>query len=284
MESVGGQDRMCFCRHADCRRLSVRTLLVAAALAVAVTGCARPKGDFGRAVRSTIHDDLMPSMGASSARERGEPVSKFNLTNDERVLRDRSWAIVSPPHSRDWHGAEKAELQRTRIYGEVDRTLDPGNYYELLRTDKYRSSDARYDRVINDINSDIALVEPFHVVLRRVLAADAERLRVVRASLTAIPEDRKNAFARVDENKKLQNWVCRSLMFRLSAYRHAIDRLEIETPSDRLFDANRAWRHLAAAIKAAQDASAASPVRLSAEPRKSRIASGWGMDDTVPQK
>ncbi len=251
---------------------------------LALTGCARPKGDFGRTKSSTIHDDVMPSMGTYSARRRGEPVSNFNLTNDERELRDRSWAIVGPPHAADWAADQKAEGQRTRLLGEVDRTLDPKTYYDYLRKDSYQSSDARYDRVINDMRSDKKLVDPFYVVLKRVLAADAERARVARASITATSEERRSAQARVDENIRLQNWVCRALRFRLQAYRNAVDRLEIETPSDRLFEVNLAWRRLDTAIDAAQKATAESFATTQQTVRPSRFASQWANEDKVPQK
>lgn len=251
--------------------------------AIALTGCARPKGDFGRAQASTIHDDVLPSMGTSAARERGEPVSNFNLTNDEQEMRQRSWAIVSPPHARDWQAAQKAEGQRTRNLGEVDRTNDPDTYSDLLRDDKYKSSDARYDRVINDIRSDQKLVDPFYAVLQRVLAADAERGRAARASITATEEERKSAFARIDENRRLQNWVCRALRFRLKAYRIAIERLKIETPSDRLFKANLAWRRLDEAVRAAQNATAKTALGPQATVRASRFATQWE-EVKVPQK
>lgn len=266
------------------RRGNSAVIGVALAIVLAVTGCARPTGDFGRAKTSTIHDDVLPAVGTSMARQRGEPVSGFNFTNDERELRDRSWAIVSPPHSKDWLAAQKAGAQRTRLLGEADRTLDPKSYYDYLRRDPYRSSDARFDRVINDIRSDKKLVDPFYDVLKRVLSADAERARVARASSTATLKERRAAHARVEENIQIQNWVCRALRFRLKAYRNAIDRLEIETPSKRLFEANLAWRRLSEAIDAAQNATAGSSIVSQRRVRPSRFASQWASDDRVPQK
>ena len=139
---------------------------------------------------------MMPAVGKVMARGREEPVSNFNYTDDEREFRDRAWAIVSPMHGRDWLAANKAELQRTRIVGEVDRTLDPETYYKLLRSDRYQSSEARYERVIHDIRSDQGLLDPFYALLLQVQAADAERIRVVRASMSATPKERHDARAR----------------------------------------------------------------------------------------
>ncbi|MDN3719741.1 hypothetical protein QW131_12595 [Roseibium salinum] len=53
--------------------------------ATALSACTRPTGDFGRAKPSVIHDDLMPAVGNEAARLRGDPVSKFNYTNDEKA-------------------------------------------------------------------------------------------------------------------------------------------------------------------------------------------------------
>ncbi|MCW2307909.1 hypothetical protein [Rhodobium gokarnense] len=260
-------------------------VLAAAIVAIALAGCARPKGDFGRAERTVVHDQMMPAVGKVMARGREEPVSDFNYTDDEREFRDRTWSIVRPMHARDWLAANKAELQRTRIVGEVDRTLDPETYYKLLRSDRYQSSEARYERVILDIRSDQDLLDPFYALLLKVQAADAERIRVARASMSATPKERHDARARVAENRQLQEWACRSLRFRLIAYRNAIDRLEIETPSKRLFEANTAWRRLASAVKACATAGTASAQRVAAEERPSRFATGgWGTMTKPQQK
>jgi len=263
---------------------SPAVFVAAVMVALSLAACARPTGDFGRAKPSVVHDTIMPAIGTSNARGRNEPVSDFNLTNDEREFRDRAWALVSPPHTHDWIGAVKAEGQRTRILYEADRSLDPEKYYQLLREDRYQSSDARYDRVIHDINADIDLVGPFYVVMRRVIATDAERLRVVNASVDATDKERKSAYARVYENRATQDWACRALIYRLRSYRNAIDRLEIETPSDRLFETNQAWRHLAAVAKDCGNGAAGAAVAQQPAERPSRIATGWGIEQNVPQK
>ena len=215
-------------------------LLVMAGLALA--GCARPTGDFGRAKPSVVHDTLMPTVGAGAAAVRGAPVSLFNLTDDEKLLRDLSWSIVRPPHALDWYGQVLAELQRTRIVGRVDDlAVAPKNYYRILRLERYRSTEARYARVANDALADAEAVKPFYATACRVFAADEERLKAAERMDDLTRFDHANIRNRVEENRNVVAWGWRSLNYRLAAYRYAIERLQIETPSmERVFTVNQA--------------------------------------------
>ena len=87
-----------------------------ALVALAVTACGRPTGDFGRAEPSFLHDTLLPAAGKLTAEYvRKEPVSGFPLTDDEIELRNRAWAFVRAPHVRDWWLDSLVEGERTRI-------------------------------------------------------------------------------------------------------------------------------------------------------------------------
>ncbi len=202
-----------------------------AALAIVLAGCLRPTGDFGRARPSFVNDQIAPMIGLASASARGEAVSLYNLTDDERELRDLSWSIVRPPHARDWvHGAA-AELERTRLLGPVDLYLDPRAYYGILRLERYRSSEARYARVADDALADAEAVRPFYAAACRVFAADEERLNVANRLQNITENSARLAANRVEENRNVVAWGWRALQFRLAAYRYALDRLQIETPS-----------------------------------------------------
>ncbi len=270
-------------------RTHARTaVLVALAVSFGLSACARPTGDYGRARPSVIHDKVMPAAGDrltdvrryfASKDGRYLPVSNFNMTDDERELRNRSFAIVRPPHAKDWIAANLVEGQRTRILAPIDTKLDPADYYKYLRKDKFRSSEARYVRLISDMRADTELVGPFYELARKVMAADEERMRVVHATPTLTAEQRAMTKSRVDENLARIRWVWRALRFRLKAYRIAIDGLEVETPSVRIYDANLAWRRLAAAIADAE-AGNLDTERLEAGPvRPSRLMKRWANDD-----
>lgn len=260
-------------------------------LAVAVSGlalgaCSRPEGDFGRAKPSVFHDAVMPLAGEQTARKRGEPVSKFNLTNDEELLRDRAWGLIRPPASKDWIGGTKVELARTRVLPEADGRVPPDLYYIFLRSDKFRSSDARYDRLSADARADSKLVLPFCEVARRVKAADAERLRALDNREIVTEEIYNGAKARVWENRKYIDWVTQALDYRVAAYKIAVRSLEIETPSsNRLWQANTSIRDLEQVVKLAENGCEPEKGDQMAAPiKKSRIFTGWGTERPAPKK
>ncbi|PTW57671.1 hypothetical protein C8N35_110150 [Breoghania corrubedonensis] len=277
-------------RAAPIRSLTaaLQAMLVAVLAAGLPGGCARPTGDFDRATPNVMHDEILPEAGRVMAAKRGEPTSTFNLTDQEEELRNRAWALIRPASSRDWVDATATEAQRTRIIKPIDDKLDPRIYYMYLRSDKFSSSQTRYDRVISDISGDTDLVRPFCQLAVRVEDMDAERLNATNRRPDLKPEEYAAAVGRVNENRRIISWVTRALKFRLVAYRHAIDRLEIETPSrDRVWDANTAWRHLAGEVAFASGGCREKPqsgAEADARARKSRIYTHWGNERPAPVK
>ncbi|WP_208976975.1 hypothetical protein [Stappia sp. ES.058] len=257
-----------------------------ALVALALAACQRPTGDFGRASPSVIHDKILPMAGDELAAERGEPVSKFNLTDDEQELRDRAWTLIRPPSSQDWIEGTRTELIRTRIIPEIGGKADPDRYYAYLRSDRYASSEVRYDRVAADATADAALVEPFCRVVMRVDAADQERLRALGRRDVSSEEELAGAQARVWENRRHIDWAYQALRHRLTAYRQAIDSLEIETPSsDRVWDANVAWKRLAAEIvRLHKGCDTVNRYGQETVQRRSRIYDNWGTERAAPKK
>lgn len=263
-----------------------RPVLLALALGLIAAGCSRPTGDFGRAAPSVIHDKVMPAAGEQSARLRGDPVSKFNLTNDEKLMRDRGWGLIRPPWTKDWIGGTIVELSRTRVLPEVEGRVPVDLYYLFLRSDKFRSSDARYDRVASDADGDAKLVRPFCEVALRVQTADRERLRVLANKPLTTEEMYAGAKARVWENRVMITWVGQALRYRIRAYQKALDGLEIETPSaDRLWKANNAIRTLEAEVRLAEKGcDAQKRYGEDKDLKRSRIYTGWGLERKAPVK
>lgn len=251
-----------------------------------LVACSRPTGDFDRAAPSFVHDEILPVIGQNAALNRKEPVSNFNLTNDEELLRDRGWTLIRPPATQDWIEGSRVELERTRILPEADRALDPSRYYAFLATDHYRSSDARYERVAVDALADADSVLPFCEVAERVGAADEERLRALGRRSITTQEELEGAQARVWENQRYVDWAMLSLRYRLKSYRHAIDALEIETPSKaKVWDANAAWKRLAAEIVFLEKGcEGIKNFDRELEAKRSRIYTGWGLEGPVQKK
>ena len=59
-----------------------------------VTACARPVGDFGRAERNVLNDEVLPAIGNTLS-----DGSRFNLADQEIEMRDRVWRYLVAPHA-----------------------------------------------------------------------------------------------------------------------------------------------------------------------------------------
>jgi len=257
-------------------------MLVAAGLAA----CVRPTGDFDRARPSVIHDKVMPTAGDEAARLRGDPVSKFNYTNDEKLMRNRGWTLIRPPWTKDWIGGTMVELSRTRVLPETEGRVPPDLYLIFLRSDRFQSSDARYDKIASDASGDAELVMPFCEVALRVKKADDERLRVLANQPVTTEETYEGAKARVWENRVMIKWVGQALRYRIIAYKKALAGLEIETPTrDRVWKVNNAIRELEGQVKIAEAGCDPNTRYGVDEPvRRSRIYKGWGLERAPVQK
>lgn len=259
-----------------------RTPLVLVATFLALAGC-RQTGDFGRAEPNIINDTLMPAAGTVIAEYgRREQVSHFNGTDREQLLRDRAWALVMPPHVGDWITETVVELQRSRILPAMDSRFDPRAYYAFLRNDRFRSSEARWQRFIADMTADRMLVGPFWQVAHEQMQDDRLRLQALDARREGTAEELKNAYARIDENARVVDWVWRSLRLRVAAYRNAGERMAVETPSGLWVNAQVALRDLEQAIANAQAGGLAPTIALRTRP--GRVLKPNVPDEPVPQK
>ncbi|GAB2183186.1 hypothetical protein [Roseibium sp. LAB1] len=278
----GNADKSATAFLAESGRRQGQGAIAAAAMlfAVSLAACTRPTGDFDRARPSVIHDRVMPAAGNEAARLRGDPVSKFNYTNDEKLLRNRGWTLIRPPWTKDWIGGTMVELSRTRVLPEVEGRVPPDLYLIYLRSDKFQSSDARYDKIAADASGDAELVMPFCEVALRVKTADDERLRVLQNKPVKTEETYEGAKARVWENRVMIKWVGQALRYRIIAYKKALDGLEIETPTrDRVWKVNNAIRELEGQVRIAEAGCDPDKRYGDDKPvRRSRIYTGWGTE------
>lgn len=251
-----------------------------------LAGCFSQTGDFGRPHSGPLREKVLPVLGKANARARAEPVSYYNHTDNEKRLGRRATYLQNPPHARDWLGRAVTELETTRFVSGFGRAHAPDRYYGFLRSDRFRSSQSRYERLKFDITSDSELVMPFYATARTVMLDDRERILATRRRRDLTALEVSNARGRVYENNLTISQVGAALDYRLAAYRYAIDRMEIETPSDQILSANRAWRFLSAAIlagkkKLQRQNGKAPPDTIH---RRSRIYTGPFDEGPVPQK
>ena len=223
----------------DGRRRSNTCSAVAALAALLLSACAE-SGDFGRPRPSVWSDDVLPTIGSAAAQARGEPVSRLPLTDAEDALRDRAWRFVMPAHERSWFDRSLAVLVRSRVVPVAHRPLDHEAYADALMGEAFRSPASRYNRLAGDILADAKLAAPFAATAERVLADDRTRLAAF-AFVGDLPEERAEAAVmRVAENQCVIAWVRQESIDRLTAYRHALERLVIEAPQPEAIAAERA--------------------------------------------
>lgn len=206
-----------------------RRRIAAIGLAAALAGCA-PGGDFGRPGPSVVNDTILPTAGAALATVRGEPVSLYRMTDREREMRDLGWAIVMPAHEAQTCDRFLVELRRTRVLPAAAVRIRKDSYVRTLLSIDFRSSTARYARLLEDIEADTQRIEPFFQAAARVDADDVARRRALDAIADVKPVEQRFALARIEENALMIAWARESFEDRLEAYRYALDRLVLETP------------------------------------------------------
>ncbi|KZK86375.1 hypothetical protein PsAD46_02762 [Pseudovibrio sp. Ad46] len=261
-------------------------LLLVSSATLLLSACAKPTGDFGRAKPNFLHDRVAKDLGMLYRYSQKQDVSNLNLTDQENELRDRGWTLVVPPASEDWIGANKAQLERQGFLKDPYAAINPSNYYVYLRSDKYRSSETRYTRLIDDMRSDQKLLLPFCKIARQVLVSDHERLDALSRQTQVNPQFATGVKARVRENKSFVDWVLRATGRRLQAYQIAINALEVETPSaQQIWDASKGYEQLRRTYEELPSKCYAEVKRPAEQVEKpSRIFTGWGLESAVPQK
>jgi len=215
------------------------------ALAALAAGCvSRPVGDFGRAQPGFTHDTLMPKAGEVFARQRQEPVSTFNQTDQEREMHDRTWRFLIAAHGRDWTFDSSVEMQRTRIGRAKDHTFSIDRYYLWLKRTQYQSSRTRYATVGRHIAADLDTLPATFRAICAVEEVDRQR-RIALAELGGLePGMAAEAAARRTENQWHVDWFVRALTYRYESYGYALDHLLVETPHEQSMAVDESLRQL----------------------------------------
>ena len=225
------------------RRALIRRRHIVALAAIALLGgCAN--ADFGE-VRPTlvsdgIHDWVGPYANAT------RKASSFELTDDERALRDLGYPLIEEPYDRQrWYSvAGEYGVIRPNRGPAFDRTA----YANRLLEVPDRSPSARYSQLNDDVRNDITRMPQFFEAAGRVIDIDQKRRKSLAYVSTLSPAERKNAELRMRDNASIVALVREKLTQRMSSYRFALERLVIMTPTAQAVDAERAINQLQAQI------------------------------------
>jgi len=242
--------------------------MLVAAIVSPLCGCGTPNYDFGE-VRSTlvsdgIHDWIGPY---ASGAKKG---SKFELTDDERQLRDLAYPLIDPPYDRQqWYSVageyglfrperrfDRAAYANWLIAGEGPSPL--AKYSEQMdyaRRDitrwmsvADRSPAVRYARLMDDVRNDTTSLPQFFETATRVLDIDQKR-QIALSHVAASPKERYNADLRMRENAAIVGLVREKLDDRVASYRFALERLVIVSPYTQAVDIERAINRMQADVE-----------------------------------
>jgi hypothetical protein len=203
---------------------------------LSLAGCAN--GDFGEVRPSLVRDDIHDWIGSRTV-----PVpSNFELTDDERALRDLAYPLIEPPYDRHrWYSVagEYGLLEYAR-----SANAHVGDYSNHLMAGEVRSPSSRYARLIDDIRNDSTRLPAFFETAGRVFDMDQKRRKSL-AFVGAVPPGTKaSVFSRIQENRGVVGMVYTRLAQRTASYRLALGRLVIETPSNQAVEAERLLNRL----------------------------------------
>jgi len=206
-------------------------------------------GDFDRIKPQYVLDDMHAWLGTEAAYRHDGAFSVFPLTDEERSLRDLAFPLIEPPYDRQrWYSIVN-EYGATRFVKRDWLTFVSDAYERHLMTTAYRSSNARYAKLNEDIRNDIDRIEPFFVVARHVLDMDARRQKSLSYVGGLTPREHNNAIARNYENALIISWVQCSLSQRAESYRYALEHLLVSTPTPVAVDVDRSLTLMQASIR-----------------------------------
>jgi hypothetical protein len=220
--------------------------LVALAAFALLGGCGTPNGDFGRVQPYLVRDDIHDWIGPAAAARQGAVPSAYELTDDERELRDLAFPLIEPPYDRQrWDNVlREYGLAGNYRAAPFDRTA----YVAHLLEEPRRSPASSYARLTDDIRNDITRMPQFFETAARVLDVDTKRRKSLAFVSGLSPYERANALRRVRENALVVTWVRDTLTQRASSYRFALERLVITTPSPQVADVEHTLTRLDAMI------------------------------------
>lgn len=181
-------------------------------------GCA-DSGDFGRRrpglSASLVTVDIVPSRLNSPS----------SLTEDERELRNRVFALVRMPRPLPT-GPLLA------LPDEIDKVIgpDPDFYYLSIAGTADRSPTARYRRLQSDIASDRVLIPRFRQVACRVEQMDRLRSDAAAVAPALSESDRIDVQSRINDNLDLIGGVEVAIPRRLDAYHAVLEHLAAASP------------------------------------------------------
>ena len=164
----------------------------------------------------------------------------FEFTDDERQMRDLAYPLIEPPYDRQQWYSVAGEYGVT---GSIKRDIR-SEYANCLLSSAFRSPSARYSQLIDDARNDVTRLPQFFETATRVIDIDRKRRKSLAFVSSVSPKERDDAFRRIADHAALVSKVSEKLGQRVAAYRIALERLVIMTPSQQAIEAERSINQL----------------------------------------
>jgi hypothetical protein len=244
--------------------------ILAAGVALMLAGCASA-GDLGRERPSPFADDNRHWTTPPSVLFAERP-ALFMYTDDEKLLRRLAYNLITPPYPRETWDARILQFGRTREF-RIDWYANDYRAYAIeLASTRYRSASARYAGLSEDISNDIVTTEPFFQTAYRVADMDSKRDKALSHISGLTADEQYNAQCRIAENRMIVGWVYGVLQQRIVAYRYALERLVIATPSPMAVDAERTLNELNRRVAAVQVVVTTNPLAVAGAPGRGIVS------------
>jgi hypothetical protein len=202
-------------------------------------------GDFGRARADFANDDMHRWIGTEATASVGLQPSQFQLTDNERMLRDLAYPLIEPPHSRPAWRSVFGDYQTLPSPWRQQPAFDRTAYGRQLIDEPHRSHSSRYSQMMDDVRDDITRFEPFFASAVKVIDLDKKRNAALAHISELSPRERADAVARMQENSLIVQWVQQCLERRVSSYRWGLERLVLQAPDGMAADVDRLITELA---------------------------------------
>ena len=206
--------------------------VLALTIATFLAGCANH--DFGEVNPVLVTDGIHDWIGRDSGGPKRVAPSRFEYTDDERALRDLAYPLIEPPFDRQQWYAVAGEYGLYRA-----NPADYRRYSKRLESSWRRSPSSRYSQLVDDIRNDITRMSQFFETASRVIDIDQKRQKSMAYVSDLSKKEHVNALRRIRENAHVVAIVQQSLADRVAAYRFALERLVVITPSLQAIEAER---------------------------------------------
>lgn len=209
-------------------------IVLVSGLLVLMAGCGL-RGDFGR-LRHQPPSQKQAFLGDFLAERRGELVSDYFWSDDERRLRSVAFGFLEPAGERGEVGALIGELRLARILPLRSPMSSPRHYYNSLKRPRLLSSATIWARLVDDVRTDSARLVLLSGIAFRVARSDQQRYDAYLETGRLEAGDVVDVPARISENRRLIAGVRLALLDRLNAYEYALEKARLEAPSSRELD------------------------------------------------